>query len=203
MGRLILVRAAGAAGALRLASSFAAASDSAASELDWDAFERLAPVSTQQIEVAADWKLIVERWLEAPASQRKFLPPNRLIEVRRDAALILQVIPVAPGRCRIQRFDYLAGAATQHARAPKSQGPAQRSASTRTVQRRAALGNWQRQVNAWLQQEIALAESTQTGLAGATDEFEDSGPIAASLAQFRQSITALLPAIPTLPERAS
>ena len=150
------------------------------------------PASTQQIEVAADWKLIVERWLEAPASQRQFLPPNQLIELRRDAALILQVIPVAPGRCRIQRFDYLAAAARRRTR----------DANSRGAPGRGTLAGWQRQVNAWLQQEIALAESTQTGLAGATDEFEDSGPIAGPLAQFRQSITALLPAIPTLPERS-
>jgi TetR/AcrR family transcriptional repressor of bet genes len=179
-GRLILVRAAGtAAGATR--PRLAAASDDAASEIDWGAFDRMASVSAQRIEVAADWKLIVERWLEAPASPRQFLPPNQLIEVRRDTALILQVIPVAAGRCRIQRFDYIAAAAPRRA---------------------AAAGGWQRQVNAWLQQEIALAESTQTGLAGAPDELEDSGPIAGPLAQFRQLITALLPAIPTLPERA-
>jgi TetR/AcrR family transcriptional repressor of bet genes len=192
LGRMILVRAAGTAAALRLASAVPESAAGTASEVDWSAFERMQPASMQQIEVAADWKLIVERWLEAPALQRQFLPPNQLIEVRRDAALILQVIPVAPGRCRIQRFDYLIAAAAQRTREPKSHG---------AIQRRAALGGWQRLINAWLQQEIALAESTQTGLAGAPDEFEDRVPIAGALAQFRQSITALLPAIPTLPER--
>ncbi|MFI4868626.1 MAG: TetR family transcriptional regulator C-terminal domain-containing protein [Steroidobacterales bacterium] len=171
-GRLILVRARGAADT--------ASSDGAACDVDWGMFDRLAPSSAQRIEVAADWKLIVERWLEAPDGQRQFLPPNQLIEARRDAALILQVIPVAPGRCRIQRFDYLGGARRA---------------------RGSALGGWQRQVNRWLQQEIALAESTQTGLAGAFAEFEDSGPISAPLARFRQSITALLLGIPALPER--
>ena len=122
--------------------------------------------------------------METPGTQRQFLPPNQLIELRRDAALILQVIPLAPGRCRVQRFDYL-GAATRR----ESAGA------------RSAMAGWQRQVNAWLQQEIALAESTQTGLASASDELEGSAPIAAPLAQFRRSITALLPAIPTLPER--
>ena len=63
-------------------------------------------------------------------------------------------------------------------------------------------GGWQRQINAWLQREIALAESTQTGLAGAPEELEDAGPIPDPLLQFRRSITALLPAIPTLPERS-
>ena len=58
MERLILVRAAGrgdvAAGGQRC-------------RFDWGAFDRLLPAGMQQIEVAADWKLIVERWLEAPA----------------------------------------------------------------------------------------------------------------------------------------
>jgi hypothetical protein len=158
----------------------------------------------QQIEVAADWKLIVERWLEIPGSQRLFRPPNQLIELRRDAALILQVIPLAPGRCRVQRFDFLAarpkrrsaGAAAAPRARPVSSHPAGANGA------RSALAGWQRQVNAWLQQEIALAESTQTGLAGTADELEDIAPIAAPLATFRRSITALLPAIPTLPQRS-
>jgi nitrite reductase/ring-hydroxylating ferredoxin subunit len=191
-GALILVRAAGAA-ALRLA-----ATPEAATEPDWRAFQRLQPSGMQQIEVAADWKLIVERWLESPAAHRQFLPPNQLIELRRYAALILQVIPVAPGRCRVQRFDYLATAARAVAVGRRARATSARAAATRA---RTALAGWQRQANAWLQQEIALAESTQTGLAGASDEFEDSAPIAGPLAQFRQSIAALLPAIPTLPGR--
>jgi len=185
LGRLVLVRAAAATAALQFPGM--------ASEFDYSAFDRMLPAGMQQIEVAADWKLIVERWLEAPASQRQFLAPNQLLELRRDAALILQVIPVAPGRCRIQRFDYLP--------ATNSGARRTRDVGSRGGQGRSAVVGWQRQVNAWLQQEIALAESTQTGLAGAGDEFEDSVLISGPLAQFRQSITALLPAIPTLPER--
>ena len=199
LGRLILVRAVGAAAALRLVASFPPLAQALASGFDWSAFDRMQPARTLQIEVTADWKLIVERWLEAPATQRQFLPPNQLIEVRRDAALILQVIPVAPGRCRIQRFDYRAAA--PRTRGPKSRAAGARGTAARGAQSRTALAAWQRQVNAWLQQEIALAESTQTGLAGAAEEFEDSVPIAGPLAQFRQLITALLPAIPTLPQR--
>jgi TetR/AcrR family transcriptional repressor of bet genes len=186
-GALILVRAA--------AATSTSGTSTSGTEPDWSAFDRLRPSGMQQIEVAADWKLIVERWLETPASQRIFLPPNQLIELRRDAALILQVIPLAAGRCRVQRFDYLAAAARR-----ASAGSARRSSAGATGAR-SALAGWQRQVNAWLQQEIALAESTQTGLAGASDELEDRAPIAAPLAQFRRSIADLLPAIPTLPER--
>jgi TetR/AcrR family transcriptional repressor of bet genes len=177
-GQLVLVRAAVSVAAARAAVSAPASGEGVVQEIDWDAFERLLPAGMHRVEVAADWKLIVERWLEAPGTQRQFLPPNQLLEVRRDAALILQVIPVSPGRCRIQRFDY------------------------RSARRGAALGGWQRQINAWLQQEIALAESTQTGLAGAPDETADVMPVSGELAQFRQLITALLPAIPTLPEHA-
>jgi TetR/AcrR family transcriptional repressor of bet genes len=192
-GRMILVRTPrAAAGRLALAASV----DGTAPDVDWGAFDRMSAVSAQRIEVAADWKLIVERWLEATDSTRRVLAPNQLIEVRRDGALILQVIPVAPGRCRIQRFDYVAGPVPRRARALKSRGAGDADPGAH------ALGGWHRQVNAWLQQEIALAESTQTGLAGAPDELQDSGPITGPLAQFRQSITALLPAIPTLPERA-
>jgi len=188
LGALILVRAAPAAANPAVAKP-EAATPTTASEADWSAFDRLRPSAMQQIEVAADWKLIVERWLETAGSQRQFLPPNQLIELRRDAAVILQVIPLAAGRCRVQRFDFLAAA--------RRRG----SASRRPAGGRSALAGWQRQVNAWLQQEIALAESTQTGLAVASDELEDSAPIPAPLVQFRRSITALLPAIPTLPER--
>lgn len=185
-GRLIVVRAAGTP----------AAEEAAPAGVDWGAFDRMSPVGAQQIQVAADWKLIVERWLEAPAAQRQFLPPNQLIETRRDAALILQVIPVAAGRCRLQRFDYSAAAPAPRSGRAKRGNAASRSAGA------PAAGGWQRQINAWLQREIALAESTQTGLAGAPDEFEDAGPIPEPLWQFRRSITALLPDIPTLPERS-
>jgi TetR/AcrR family transcriptional repressor of bet genes len=184
-GRLIVVRAAGAA----------AAEELVAAGIDWGAFDRMSPVAAQQIQVAADWKLIVERWLEAPSAQRQFLPPNQLIEARRDAALILQVIPVAAGRCRLQRYDYIAAAPARPAGGSKRSSAASGSAGVH------AAGGWQRQINAWLQREIALAESTQTGLAGAPEELEDAGPIPDPLLQFRRSITALLPAIPTLPER--
>jgi TetR/AcrR family transcriptional regulator, transcriptional repressor of bet genes len=177
-GRLIVVRAAG--------STPAPQFDGAG--MDWAVFDRMTPVGAQQIQVAADWKLIVERWLEAPTEQRQFLPPNQLIEARRDAALILQVIPVAAGRCRLQRYDYFAATPTRRT------GSSKRGGATPT--------GWQRQINAWLQREIALAESTQTGLSGAPEEIEDAGPIPDALLQFRRSITALLPAIPTLPERS-
>jgi TetR/AcrR family transcriptional repressor of bet genes len=185
-GRLIVVRGAGAV----------AAEEAAAVGIDWGVFDRMLPAGAQQIQVAADWKLIVERWLEAPAAQRQFLPPNQLIEARRDAALILQVIPVAAGRCRLQRYDYVAAAPVPRAGTPKRASSVSGGAAVHSG------GGWQRQINAWLQREIALAESTQTGLAGAPEELEDAGPIPDPLLQFRRSITALLPAIPTLPERS-
>ncbi len=203
LGALIQVRAlsasataASAAAASPTASATAAPTSDALNAADWRVFERLRPIGMHQIEVAADWKLIVERWLEAPAPRRQFLPPNQLIELRRDAALILQVIPLAAGRCRLQRFDFVAAVTGRGQRAHA------RSAGGSGARSRGALAGWQRQVDAWLQQEIALAESTQTGLAGAAEELEVGTPINAALSRFRQSISALLPAIPTLPEHA-
>ncbi len=63
----------------------------------------------------ADWtwrrigKLMVEQWLESPQPQQHFVAPNLLLEhapARR--ALILQVIPVAPGAAASARFDFAA-----------------------------------------------------------------------------------------------
>ncbi len=40
------------------------------------------------------------------AWHRRFLPPNQLIETRPDGVSVLQVIPLAAGRCRVRRLDY-------------------------------------------------------------------------------------------------
>ena len=96
--------------------------------------------------VAADWKVVVEQWLEAAALEgplsctgdvmtwqsscaesdnwsaryyrrlgpgvaphrwrRQFLAPNQLVETRPDGLSVIQVLPVAPGGCRVRRLDY-------------------------------------------------------------------------------------------------
>jgi hypothetical protein len=55
---------------------------------------------------------------------------------------------------------------------------------------------WQRRVGAWLKQQIELAESTQAGLSGGSDEGPDGGPVTPALAQFREVIARLLEAQP-------
>jgi TetR/AcrR family transcriptional regulator, transcriptional repressor of bet genes len=134
----------------------------------WDAFATLVPRATADFEVAADWKVLVEQWLESPQPPQHFLAPNQLLEIRADGALILQVMPLAPGRSRLRRFEFIA-----------------REKAGRS-------GASQRRATASLRRQIELAESTQAGLAGAAEEPADVGPVTPALAQFRESITALL-----------
>jgi hypothetical protein len=129
------------------------------------------------IAVAADWKLVVEQWLEAlprPAgTRRSFLQPNQLLEVSADGALLLQVIPQSPGRCLIRRLDYsVTGRAHRSSSRPRGTQP---------------------QSPAWLQQDIEVAESTQAALAAGIDEADTTGPWPPELIEFRRAITALLP----------
>jgi len=124
-------------------------------------------------DVAADWKVIVEQWLENPQAQQHFLPPNQLIEILPGGALLLQVLPTAPGRSRIRRFEF----------------GARRGAGGRSRPRR--------QLETRLAGQLELAESTQNGLMGGADDHPtDSGPVAAALLEFRDSIAALLKALP-------
>jgi TetR/AcrR family transcriptional repressor of bet genes len=166
-GPLIFARAAGAGAAAGIA------------EAPWEELARSAPRSVADLEVGADWKLLVEQWLESPQPQQHFVAPNLLLDIRPEGALILQVCPLAPGRSRIRRFDFVA----REPAAAKGRGRSRRDA-------------WQRRVTAWLRQQIELAESTQAGLAAAAEEAAESGPVAPALAQFRESIAALLHALP-------
>jgi hypothetical protein len=97
--------------------------------------------------------------------------PNLLLDVRPDGALILQVTPLAPGRCRVRRFDF--GTAGGAPRDP-----------------------WLRRVGGWLKQQIEVAESTQAGLSAAPEDTHESGPLVPVLARFREAIAALLEALP-------
>ena len=153
-GRLILVRAGGAAAARP-------------AEPAWDACAVLLPRAVADVDVAADWKVIVEQWLESPQSQQHFVAPNQLLRIRPAGASILQVVPTAPGRCRIRRFDFSAA-------------------------RHAARGS--RETDGALRAQIELAESTQSGLMGAAPDQPDATPATPALARFRESIAVLLPA---------
>jgi nitrite reductase/ring-hydroxylating ferredoxin subunit len=127
----------------------------------WEGFADLGPAGVQETDVAADWKLIVEQWLEGASAPGRFLAPNQLI----TGATILRVLPVAPGRSRLQRLDY----------SGKKKAASARLADT------------------WVAQQVELAESTQTGLAAAGEDFAENGPVSAALAEFRGSIAVLLP----------
>jgi phenylpropionate dioxygenase-like ring-hydroxylating dioxygenase large terminal subunit len=165
-GRLILVRAA--AGPQSVPGERAV----------WEGFAALTPRHVTDLEVVADWKVVVEQWLESPQAHQHFAAPNQLLDIRPVGALILQVVPTVPGRSRIRRFDF-AAAGTAEPRA-----------------RRAAHDPWQRQADAWLKGQIELAESTQAGLVGAAGEAVETGPLTPALAQFRALIAALLDAPP-------
>jgi nitrite reductase/ring-hydroxylating ferredoxin subunit len=141
----------------------------------WEALATLVPRAVTETDVAADWKLVVEQWLENPPSQQSYVAPNTLIDRHAEGAVVLQVTPVAPGKSRIRRFEFAAPAVRGRERARTS---------------------WQRRSAAWLRQQIELAESTQAGLAGGGEEVPDTGPVSPALGAFRTSIAALLHALP-------
>jgi phenylpropionate dioxygenase-like ring-hydroxylating dioxygenase large terminal subunit len=185
------------------------------------AFAALAPQGLREVELAADWKLVVEQWLESALAEhpvdylvtlvsaphieidaatgtvaweanlkrdagalwrRLFIQPNELIEVRPDGALVLQVIPEAPGRCTIRQFDF--GIADP----------------TREQRCRHYLG--QRLVRRWLRQDLDLAQSIQAGLEGSSFEATEAGPVPQALSAFRSSIFRLLSGIHAPPNEA-
>ncbi|HEX8782809.1 MAG TPA: TetR family transcriptional regulator C-terminal domain-containing protein, partial [Steroidobacteraceae bacterium] len=63
-GHLLLVRVAGAAEPV---------AESGRDDSVWQAFAALTPREVTEQDVAADWKLVVEQWLEAPLPQRRFV----------------------------------------------------------------------------------------------------------------------------------
>ena len=143
-----------------------------AGTIPWDACGEPVAGGFTELEVASDWKVLVEQWLENPKETQHFLAPNQLLDVGGAGTVILQVTPIAPGRSRLRRFDYDNETAAKRASRP-------------------ARATWRRATDAWVGEQIQLAESTQAGLMGAADEPTDSGPVAAALAQFRASIRRL------------
>jgi TetR/AcrR family transcriptional regulator, transcriptional repressor of bet genes len=163
----------------------------------WEGFVELVPLGAQETDVAADWKLIVEQWLEgSPAARGRYLAPNQLIEVWRGGAAILRVLPVGPGRCRLQRLNYGVAVARDRANGGKrsASGGKRDARHDKRGDTRGAQGDGvSERLDIWIAQQIELAESTQTGLAAASDDFAENGPVSAALAEFRGSIAVLLP----------
>ena len=164
-GRLLLVRA---------AAPLPAAQQGGVEDSTWEAFAALVPRTVTEQAVAADWKLVVEHWLEALRPQQRFVAPNQLLEVEGDRASILQVTPTAPGESRLRRFEF---------------------STAREGAARAHRASWRRRPDAWLKGQIALAESTQAGLEGAAEAALEIGPVDAALAQFRARIAAVMLAL--------
>jgi AcrR family transcriptional regulator len=159
-GPLLLVRTPAARGAARLPETPA-----------WPAeWPELLPKRVEEVAVAADWKILIEQWLESDSPQGRFLPPNQLLDLAPEGAQLLQVVPEAPGRSRLVRFEL------RVARGGRGRQPASR--------RIARLS---------LEQQVALAESTQRGLESLPPQAQVEAAVPAALAQFRRSVATLLP----------
>jgi TetR/AcrR family transcriptional repressor of bet genes len=156
------------------------------------------PVETA---IAADWKLVIEQWLELTTSsgsrdadehgwsarsykrllestanfswQRRFLSPNHRIEVRPDGFTILQVLPSGPGRCLLRRHEHTLCEADRPALAAEY----------------LAL-----RLNPYTRPSaIAVAESTQRGIVTFGHEAADGAQAAPAVAAFRRQLVTLMP----------
>ncbi|MBV8855084.1 MAG: TetR family transcriptional regulator C-terminal domain-containing protein [Sinobacteraceae bacterium] len=138
---------------------------------EWNLPESLQPAEVQLVAVAANWKLLVEQWFDAPAQRdpSTFLHPNQLLQLGRERALILQVLPDGPQRCHLRVLSYVR----------KEPGASRRAPATGTLP-------------AWIRQDIEVAESMQKGLAAGAIEVAEAVPPSEELLRFRSAIAALL-----------
>jgi TetR/AcrR family transcriptional repressor of bet genes len=156
------------------------------------------PVETA---IAADWKVVIEQWLELTTSsgsrdadehgwsarsykrllgstanfswQRRFLAPNHRIELRPDGFTILQVLPSGPGRCLLRRHEHTRCEADRPGRAAEY----------------LAL-----RLNPYTRPSaIAVAESTQRGIVTFGHEAADGAQAAPAVAAFRRQLVTLMP----------
>jgi hypothetical protein len=167
-----------------------------------------------EVSVAADWKVVVEHWLESSQDlsasaasdsliwhaaavndscwsgrlyprlvdcvamrswPRQFIAPHQLLETRPDGLSVIQVLPVAPGRCLLRRLDYTVLPPEDNARAvlylAQRLGPYARRA-TRDV-----------------------AESIQKGMIEFGYEIAAGGGGSPAVAWFRERLAARIPAL--------
>jgi TetR/AcrR family transcriptional repressor of bet genes len=158
-------------------------------------------VRPAETNIAADWKLVIEQWLESTALgasreadrqgwsarwyrrllgfvadfrwQRIFLAPNQLIELRPDGFTVLQVLPIAPGRSLLRQHDYTLCEADRPARALRYL-----ASRLSPYTRRSAL---------------AVAESTQRGMVTFGHVAADGSQAAPAVAAFRRLLVTLMP----------
>ena len=124
----------------------------------------------QEFHVAANWKVLVEQWLESDSPRRYFLSPNQLLDLTVGNQQLLQVVPEAADRSRLLRFEL-----------PSGRDTGRRGGSSR----RGAAAPFSRQ--------IAQAESTQRNLETARPQAKAGAAVPAALAEFRRSVATLLP----------
>ncbi len=152
--------------------------------------------------VAADWKLIVEQWLESPTTeesrpanqkwserayrdllgpaarpdwQRQFVAPNHLVEFRPDGFTILQVLASGPGHSILRRHDFTLCQEDRVARAARYVASRFNASMGRSG--------------------IAVAESTQIGIVTFGHQAADGVRTAAATAAFRRHLVTLIPMI--------
>jgi TetR/AcrR family transcriptional repressor of bet genes len=153
--------------------------------------------------IAADWKLVIEQWLESPMIdgshfaagrdwglrsykqllgsganmrwQRRLLAPNHLIELRPDGLTVLQVLPSGPGRSLLRKHDFTLCEADRAANA------ARYLASRLNPTTRPSA--------------IAVVESTQKGIVAFGHEAADGAESSPAARAFRGQLFTLMPMI--------
>jgi TetR/AcrR family transcriptional repressor of bet genes len=151
--------------------------------------------------IAADWKLVIEQWLESTAMgaaraagahgwsarsyrrqlglvpdfhwQRIFLAPNHVVELRPDGFTVLQVLPMGPGRSRLRQLDHTLCESDRPAHALRYL-----ASRLSPYTRRSA---------------IAVAESTQRGMVTFGHVAADGVQAAPAVAAFRRRLVTLIP----------
>jgi hypothetical protein len=105
----------------------------------------------------------------------QFIAPNHLIESRPDGFTILQVLPSVPGRCLLRTHHYSVCAAARTATAMQYLASRLRQQRPRSM--------------------IAIAESTQKGLAVFGYQTAQGAAAAPETAAFRHYLIARIPAL--------
>ena len=193
IGELILVRSAG-QGYLR-----AGAADP---WVDFSPPPGSRPVGTSRdTAVAADWKIVIEQWLERaaaaesapiegqgwsgrsylsllgaaadPVRRTRLLAPNHLIEMRADGFAIRQALPIGPGRTLVRTQDFTHCESDRTGRAAAYLASRLSPYSRRTA--------------------MAVAESTQQGIVAFGHPAADGARAAPAVTEFRRQLLALLP----------
>jgi TetR/AcrR family transcriptional regulator, transcriptional repressor of bet genes len=150
--------------------------------------------------VAADWKLLIEQWLESAASEshgvdnqgwsarayarllghavsftwpRRLLAPNHWIELRPDGFAILQVLAIGPGRSLLRQHQFTVCETDALARAAEYLAARLRRYSQPSA--------------------IAVAESTQQGIVTFGHAASHGAQAAPSVSAFRRHLVGLIP----------